>query len=198
MEERTDFPYFQIRRSDRSYRSTQSCFCDQFIADTQPYGPCYYLSLFGREEDVKAVSAHFIEKARLQVVNDFHRFEIGIGTGKRKFKMLTRKTGNVLHRIMYDQDVFGTDKQLQVIMGYNCHEVCRNLIKAIDWACSTPVVERWGHDLLNWLENEGNVQSLTVRGIDGLYACEVSIPDEAKLDEYVTSVMVPREWNRAA
>lgn len=180
-------PYVEVRRRDK-VNGFNVCLCDKYIVETVD-DTCYFLSLFGREEDVKVNTACFLERIPLVTVQGYT--ELSPGSKGTHFKVIQRKTGNVLHKVIYNADAFSETARTQVIMGSSEEELLSNFMRALRKTVPTPLTQRWGWQLFNWLkDSEGLIQSLNLMGFPGMTAYEVIIPEDAKVWDFVRGTIL--------
>ncbi|GEM_PF-2269531 len=170
------------------HRTGAWCYCDQFInTGSISCGICQYISLFGREESVKAVAAGFLANNRLHIEHGNEDVQRDAGN----YRVYTRKTENALHKIVSNVTMFGTKQHNQIILGEGLCELQDELFKAMDRTLTTPLSPKWMSRLFEWMFNnaEGAVYA-RVFGFDGKEALEVNIPEEAVVEEFILKYLL--------
>ena len=179
-------PYVEVRRKDKT-TGFNVCLCDRYITDNVN-DTCYFLSLFGREEDVKINAACFLERVPLLTIQG--RVELGAGKGYH-FKVIQRKTGNVLHKVIFNADAFNVTSKTQVIMGAGDDDLLASLMKSLCRTVPTPLTPRWSRLIFAWLKKDiGCLQWLTMMGFPGKVAYELTIPDNKKVWDFVSGTIL--------
>lgn len=170
------------------HRTGAWCYCDQFInTGSIAYGTCQYISLFGREDSVKAVAAGFLGNDRLHIEIGSEDVQRDVGN----YRVYTRKTENALHKIVYNASMFGTKQNNQVILGENIGELQDELFKAMDRTLTTPLSPRWAARLFEWMfDDEAGAAYARIFGFGGKEALEVNIPQEFTVEEFILKYLL--------
>ncbi len=180
--------YKIIHKQNRYGHVVTVCHCDMYIASVSGRtGTFHFLSLFGREDDVKVITAEFIEHGELATGNIEVKKQVGA-----HYRMLTRKSPGVLHRIIYNAGAFGSRRPNQVVIGSSESEVAACLVKAMDRALDTPLWEGWSKELFNWLSEGGFLGNLELYGFpENTVAYEINMPQQEILEQYICSMELP-------
>jgi len=171
-----------------------SCWCDRFITSYSYGGTCYLLSLFGREAEVTSVMGSFIEGRECRIdVDGLEDSPCWVSRDRQdNYRILTRKTGNVLHKIAFGQEAFQGDRY-RIIIASSPEEAKDKVIRFLDSGVSTPINMAWKDQVLTWMQDSYGIGYAHPFGFDeGTIACQVDLPSEESLEGYILQELLPQ------
>ena len=169
-----------------------SCWCDRLVTSYSDGGTCYFLSLFGREAEVTSVMGSFIENRECRV-EGFSSSPLWIGRDNQdNYRILTRKTGNVLHKIAFGQEAFQGDRY-RIIIANSPEEAKDKVIRFLDSGVSTPINMAWKDHVFTWMQDSNGIGYAYPFGFDeSTIAYQVDLPSEERLEDYILNELLPQ------
>ena len=153
---------------------------------------CYLISLFGREMEVKSVSASFLDGETLDdrtgyleekgedrtFIRDSWHYAYAVKARKSR----TPGGAEVLHQIIYAPDAFK-----RIIFYKNETEAIDKVFTVLDNSYTTPLWEGWKKEIYEWMKKNGYVEEAITYGIDEQVAI-IGLPAEEMLEDFIRSL----------
>ncbi len=169
------------------------CYCDKVILSKHGYRPeCYFLSVFGREGDVLALTAMFLQNQEIDLEHEEASCFM-TRTSYGNYRVISKRIENGLHRILYNKDLFGESNESRILYGTSDENILDQFHKWLDATVSTPLKQEWSEMIFRWLWAE---KGETVRCIglgEGVKGCVMQTPDEAQLEGFILTQIVQEE-----
>ena len=168
-----------------------SCWCDRFISAQTDGDYCQFLSLFGREAEVTSVMGSFIEKRECRVEDGNGKTYWLYRDKSDTYRILTRKTGNVLHKIAFGMEAFQGDRS-RIIIADSFEEVKSKAMRFLDSAVSVPINMAWQDQVFWWMQEDANLRCMNLSGFEeNTIAYEVNLPSEEELEDFILNQVLP-------
>lgn len=169
------------------------CYCDKVILSKHGYRPeCYFLSVFGREGDVLALTAMFLQNQEI----DLEYEEVSCWmtrTSVGNYRVLSKKIENGLHRILYNRDLFEESKESRILYGTSDESILDQFYKWLDTAVSTPLKQEWSEKIFRWLWADQREIIRCIGMGENMKGCIIQKPDEKKLEGFILTQIVQEE-----
>ena len=162
------------------------CWCDRFVYDRT--GNCFFLSIFGREAEVTSVMSSFIEgrDCRVDIVDDTRMYWVSRDKTST-YRVLTRKTEGILHKIAFSMDAFQGDKD-RIVIADSLEGIKAEAMRFLDSSVSTPLSPEWQGLIFRWMDGNYCLEELDVFGFGkDTLAVKVHVPSEKDLENFVLS-----------